>query len=84
MMVWLRKNFEDKTIIIPYANSDSLINSLRSIRRETTQSGIRYDADRDDETGHADEAFALALAMFAFKSKSDAKFLDLDINGVIG
>lgn len=81
MMVYLRKNFEDRTLIIP--NDDMLINSLQSIKREQTAMGIKYDVDRNDAIGHADEAIALALALYSFKKSFEPKHLELDLNKVI-
>ncbi|MFZ5985527.1 MAG: terminase large subunit domain-containing protein [Bacillota bacterium] len=80
MMVWLRKSFENRDIIIP--NDDNLLNSLRSIKRENTATGIKYDINRNDSIGHADESIALAMALYSFKKKSEPRFLEMDVNVV--
>ncbi len=64
----LRLAFEDNRIRIP-ANDRALRESLHSVRRIVTPSGnVRYDADRS-EAGHADEFWALALALHAADAK---------------
>jgi phage FluMu gp28-like protein len=64
LAVSIKKSFEDISLII---NDDvSLIESCHSIAKTTTSAGnTRYDADRTDQTGHADEFWALALARHA-------------------
>jgi phage FluMu gp28-like protein len=66
----VRAAFEDKTIRIP---NDPLIRSdLRAIKKETTAAGnIRFTADRG-KNGHADRFWALALALHAGKTATDA------------
>jgi phage FluMu gp28-like protein len=64
MAVPVRMAMEDKKVRIP--RSDALIADLRSIRREPTQTGIRFAADKG-KNGHADRFWALALALHAGK-----------------
>ncbi len=60
----LRTNFEDKTIYIP--SEHEIREDLHSVRRIITASNnIRFDADSDESTGHADRFWALALALYA-------------------
>ena len=55
--------FADRMISIP--NDRDLIHDLCALKRTVTSSGaVRYDADRT-ERGHADRAWALALALLA-------------------
>lgn len=57
----IRKGFEDRTERIPV--DTTIRQSLHSIKKTTTTTGaFRYDADRDDTTGHADHFWAKALA----------------------
>ena len=59
------KAFQDKSLSIP--NDRQVIADLRKVRKETTAAGnIRFVADNDD--GHADRFWALALAIEAAKS----------------
>ena len=60
----LRTNFEDKTIYIPSAHI--IREDLHSVRRVITASNnIRFDAESDENIGHADRFWALALALYA-------------------
>lgn len=60
-----RSKLGDGTLLIP--TDDALINDLHKIRRTVTPSGnVTYTADRDG-TGHADDATAIALAVYATK-----------------
>ncbi len=63
----LHGRFEDRRIIIP---SDPVYrNSIHSIRKTVTAAGnLRFDAERSDETGHADHYWACALAAHAASS----------------
>jgi phage FluMu gp28-like protein len=64
LAVELRNIIEDRRIIIP--DSDRLKDSIHSIKRTVTAAGnIRFDAERTDQTGHADHFWALALALHA-------------------
>lgn len=69
MMVRLRRRFEEKLDKIP-ENAPAVERSLAAIKRQATVSGaLRFDAERT-EAGHADEAFAKALADLAADSGS--------------
>jgi len=60
----VRRTLEDRHIIIP--DDAALRESLHSIKRIVTAAGnIRFDAERTEETGHADHFWALALAIHA-------------------
>ncbi|MEW6378607.1 MAG: terminase family protein [bacterium] len=61
----LKKNFDDQLSAIPV---DRVIReSLHSIKRYPTATGhFRFDADRSEETGHADHFWAKALAVQAW------------------
>ena len=60
----LRRNFEERTLRIAEGNK-VLRDDLHSLKRTTTQAGnVRFVADRN-ESGHADRAWALALALHA-------------------
>lgn len=63
MFLSLKRRFEQKAISIPFDRR--LMDSLNSIRRYWRLGRTIIDAERTDETGHADEATALALACFA-------------------
>ena len=57
----LKKDFEDLQSRIPIANA--IRNSLHSVKKYETSTGhFRFDADRTEETGHADHFWAKALA----------------------
>ncbi|MDR2152775.1 MAG: terminase family protein [Helicobacteraceae bacterium] len=60
----LKKHFEDKLIVIP--NDPALIADLHAVKRSASQSGFRYDSDRNAH-GHADRFWALALALSHFE-----------------
>lgn len=60
----LRPVMEDKRVAIPV--EPAIRNSLHSVKRIATTTGhFRYDADRSEQTGHADHFWALALAVHA-------------------
>jgi phage FluMu gp28-like protein len=60
----LKKNFEDLQSRIPM--SQAIRNSLHSVKKYETSTGhFRFDADRTEETGHADHFWAKALAVQA-------------------
>lgn len=60
----LKNSFEDVSIILP--DDYQLKESCHSIQRIITPAGnIRFDADRTEQTGHADHFWALALAHHA-------------------
>ena len=60
----LRRHFEERSIRI-HAGDKTLRDDLHSLRRTTTKAGnIRFVAERNNE-GHADRAWALALALHA-------------------
>jgi phage FluMu gp28-like protein len=60
----IRKSFEDRKDRIP---ADTTIrNSLHTIKKISTSAGnFRFDADREETTGHADHFWAKALAVQA-------------------
>jgi phage FluMu gp28-like protein len=59
-----RNKIEDRRLILP--DNDDLKKSIHSIKRIVTAAGnFRFDAERTDETGHADHFWALALAIHA-------------------
>jgi phage FluMu gp28-like protein len=61
----VRSAFEDKSIRVP--DDRGVIASLRAIRKETTAAGnIRFAADSGPD-GHADDFWAIALALHAGK-----------------
>jgi phage FluMu gp28-like protein len=60
----LRRAYEDRLIRTP-RNEHDIRESLHSVRRIVTPAGnVRFDAERDSK-GHADEFWALALAVHA-------------------
>ena len=60
----LRRNFEERNIRI-WAGDKVLRDDLHSLKRTTTRAGnVRFVADRN-QSGHADRAWALALALHA-------------------
>lgn len=60
----LRALVEDRTLFV--TRNDTLRESLHSVRRTTTAAGnVRFDADRTEKTGHADDFWALALMVSA-------------------
>jgi len=64
LAVGTRNMIEDRRVLIP--ENVRLRESLHSIKRIVTAAGnIRFDAERTDETGHADHFWALALAIHA-------------------
>jgi phage FluMu gp28-like protein len=64
LAVGLKQAFEDRRVRIPAERR--LRESLHSLKRFQTATGnFRFDADRSDATGHADAAWALALALQA-------------------
>lgn len=59
----VRRKFEDRQVRIPV--DQDIRRSLHAIKKTTTTAGnVRFDADRTDK-GHADEFWALALAVSA-------------------
>jgi len=71
MAVDTKRHFEKRTVRIP--EDRDLINAIHSIRKEVTSAGnVRFDADRTDR-GHADEFWALALALHAAKRPAEPK-----------
>lgn len=64
MAINVRHILEDRRIILP--PNETLKESIHSIKRIVTSAGnIRFDAERTDQTGHADHFWALALAVHA-------------------
>lgn len=68
MMTELKRVIEMKEI--EYPPDMQLINALHSINRTQSGTTIKFDAERTDETGHADTAFALALAVLGMKDET--------------
>jgi phage FluMu gp28-like protein len=69
----LRRAYEDRTIRTPRNQHDIRESSL-SVRRIVTPAGnVRFDAERDSR-GHADEFWALALALHAASSDTPQPF----------
>ena len=64
----VRDAVEDLAVQIP---KDQIIHrSLHSVKRYPTPAGhFRFDADKTEETGHADHFWALALALYASSRK---------------
>jgi len=61
MATGLKKNFEDLQSRIPM--SQAIRNSFHSVKKYETSTGhFRFDADKTEETGHADHFWAKALA----------------------
>jgi phage FluMu gp28-like protein len=60
----LKENFDDRKSAIP--SDPNIRRSLHSIKRYPTSTGhFRFDAERSEETGHADHFWAKALAVQA-------------------
>ena len=60
----IKQNFEEKKSVIPA--DPTIRRSLHSIKRFPTSTGhFRFDAERSEETGHADHFWAKALAVQA-------------------
>lgn len=80
MATELKKRFEDRTIAIPEAKS--IRRAIQSVKRFVGPTGnIRYDAARTD-AGHADEFWALALAVAA--SSQGGRYVPASEGGLIG
>lgn len=63
----LKENFEDRGSLIPADNT--IRNSLHSVKKyATTTKHFRFDAEKTDETGHADHFWAKALSTHAASS----------------
>ena len=61
MVVNLKTMLVNKRIVLP--DDSQLLHSLHAIKRQFSSTGhIRFDADRSEETGHSDTAWALMLA----------------------
>lgn len=64
LAVGLKQNFEDRGSAIPADNT--IRNSLHSVKKyPTTTKHFRFDAEKTDETGHADHFWAKGLAVHA-------------------
>jgi phage FluMu gp28-like protein len=60
----IKKSFEDRRDRIPA--DQTVRQSLHSVKKEVTATGnVRFDADRTEQTGHADHFWAKALAVQA-------------------
>ena len=70
----VRSKMEDRKVLIPY--DPKIRAGLRSVTKQTTGAGnIRFTAERTDD-GHADEFWALALAIHAAEAASGPTFAD--------
>ena len=76
LAILAKRKFENRQIQIP--NDDNLVSSIHSIRKVVTPSNnIRFDAERTAD-GHADEFWALALAIeAATENMPQLSFLDM-------
>lgn len=64
LAVDMKNKMDDRHLILP--DDNQLRESIHSIKRMVTAAGnVRFDAERTDETGHADHFWALALAVHA-------------------
>lgn len=73
----LKRNFEDRGSQIPVDNT--IRASLHSVKKyETATKHFRFDAERTDETGHADHFWAKALCINAASSTGPAICLGSD------
>ena len=70
LAVGLRRNLEDRGSLIP---ADSTIRaSFHSVKKyATTTKHFRFDAERTEKIGHADEFWAKALSVQAFDGKQE-------------
>jgi len=69
----LRTLLEDKRVAIPV--DTAIRNSLHSVKRLQTATGhFRYDAERSEQTGHADHFWSLALACQAASTQGPPAF----------
>ena len=70
----VRSKMEDRKVLIPY--DPKIRAGLRSVTKQTTGAGnIRFTAERTED-GHADEFWALALAIHAAEAASGPTFAD--------
>ena len=71
----LKKAFSDGSCLIP--DNPDLLKEFQSIKRVITANSISYQAERDD-SGHADNAVASALAHYAYVlSNRDVGFIPI-------
>ena len=71
----LKKGFSDGVCLLP--DDPDLIKEFQSIKRVVSANSISYQADRDD-SGHADNAVASALAHYAYLlSNKECDFLPI-------
>ncbi|MDT7040860.1 terminase large subunit domain-containing protein [Candidatus Nitronereus thalassa] len=64
LAVTLKNRMDDRRVLLPA--EVAIRNSLHSVRRYNTGTGhFRFDAERTEQTGHADDFWALALATHA-------------------
>ena len=64
LAIGLKRSFEDRRIRVPV--DQAVRDSLHSVRKITTAAGNeRFDAERSETTGHADDFWAAALAVHA-------------------
>ena len=60
MAINLKELFDTERIIIPFDHN--LIAQIHAIKRSVGVKGFKYDAKRNEDIGHADKFWALALA----------------------
>ena len=78
----LKKNFDDLQLRIPMAQA--IRNSLHSVKKYETSTGhFRFDADKTEETGHADHFWAKALATQAATSRQGRSNMNQFQNGIL-
>jgi len=80
LAVPVRARFEDRTLRI--ADDGSVREGLHKVRKTVTASGnVRFEAERD-EAGHADEFWAVALAIEAAGQLNDIQVSVVDTSGL--
>jgi len=71
LVMGLRNTFDDRKIRILATPENR--NDLHKVKKMVTAAGnVRYDAERDDESGHADRFWAIALAKYACGKLNEA------------
>ena len=74
----LKKGFSDGVCLLP--DDPDLMKEFQSIKRVVTANSISYQADRDD-SGHADNAVATALAHYAYVlSNKECDFIPISFD----
>jgi phage FluMu gp28-like protein len=76
----LKQNFEDAASAIPAGST--IRNSLHSVKKYATATKhFRFDAERSDQTGHADHFWAKGLSVLAYSSPQDNREWDICTGG---